>query len=193
MKEDGAAMASNARTPIVIDFDDQVVEAILAPEPVPWFIGRQPKRSIVAAVSRILTPGKFGRDPRSGNRVSGRAPRSARHHSWTARNWPRGVAASPSRLSARSPVRPSATRTDRPPTISTPCVGAPGRARTRTSVTVRWRRIAPRAGLKLVEVSTGACSFTAECSTSPSCRSAMRPCTRAVFDEQCPQDTDCRR
>ena len=47
----------------MVDFDDQVVESVVATEPVAWFIGRPTKGPVVAAVVRILAPGVGRADP----------------------------------------------------------------------------------------------------------------------------------
>ena len=57
MEEDGAAAAGHPRPGVVVDLDDDVVEAVVAPEPVAWFIGRAPERPVVAPVVRVLAPG----------------------------------------------------------------------------------------------------------------------------------------
>jgi len=57
MDKHGAAAASHARPGVVIDFDEDVVESIIAPKPVAWFIGRPPERAVIAAVGRIFGPG----------------------------------------------------------------------------------------------------------------------------------------
>ena len=57
MDENGAAAAGHARPGIVVDFDDYVVEAVAAAEPVAWFIGRAPEAVVIAPVVRVLAPG----------------------------------------------------------------------------------------------------------------------------------------
>src|SRR5579863_1063584 len=57
MDEHGAAQAGDARPRIVIELKEQVVEAVLAPEAVAWFIGRAPKAAIVAPVGWVFAPG----------------------------------------------------------------------------------------------------------------------------------------
>ena len=56
MDEDRAAASGNSRTDIVIDFDDDVVQAIPPPKPVAWFTGRPPKGAIITPVAGILAP-----------------------------------------------------------------------------------------------------------------------------------------
>jgi len=54
--EDRAAAAGDAWPGVVINLDDQVVQPIVAPESIAWFIGRPPKWTIVAPVFGILAP-----------------------------------------------------------------------------------------------------------------------------------------
>jgi hypothetical protein len=68
---------------------------------------------------------------RAGSEVGGRANRSARHHSRSARKCPRGVPPSPSRLFALTPPRPSATGRYQGPARIRPCEGRPGSTLTR--------------------------------------------------------------
>lgn len=42
---------------VVIDLDNNVVESVIAPQPISWFIGRPTKEAIVASVGWILAPG----------------------------------------------------------------------------------------------------------------------------------------
>src|SRR5436853_7918709 len=49
MQEHSAAAPGDAGPGVVVDLDDDVVEAVVAPEPVAWFIGRAAKWTIVAA------------------------------------------------------------------------------------------------------------------------------------------------
>src|SRR5262249_4659820 len=69
----------------------------------------------------------------------GRRPRSARHQTRSGRKRPRGVAPSPSRLSARTPERPIATGMRSGPTVSHPSVRRPGRAATRIALNATAR------------------------------------------------------
>ena len=57
MQEYCAAPARDAGPGIVVDFDDAVVEMVLAPKPVTGFIGGAPERPVVAPVRGIFTPG----------------------------------------------------------------------------------------------------------------------------------------
>ena len=55
--EHGAAAAINARPCVVIELKEHVVEPVVAPQPVPWFIGRAHEAAIVAPVSGVFAPG----------------------------------------------------------------------------------------------------------------------------------------
>ena len=57
MDKDCAASARHARPCVVIDLDDDVVEPVLAPEPVAWVSGRLAERPIVTPVPGVLAPG----------------------------------------------------------------------------------------------------------------------------------------
>src|SRR5262249_35140608 len=52
----GTTAPSHAGARVVVDFDDEIVEAIGPPQPVAWFIGRPMKRLIVAAILGIFAP-----------------------------------------------------------------------------------------------------------------------------------------
>ena len=56
MDEHRTAPAGDARPGVVVDLDDEIVQPVATPQPVPWFIGRPPERTIVAPVGRILAP-----------------------------------------------------------------------------------------------------------------------------------------
>ena len=56
MDEDRATASGNSRTDVVIDFDDDVVQAIPPPKPVAWFTGRPPKGAIITPVAGVLAP-----------------------------------------------------------------------------------------------------------------------------------------
>lgn len=70
MNEHGAAAAGDARPRIVIEFDEDIVEGVVAAKPVAWFIGRPPERPIVTPVGRIFTPGVAGSDTTSRQQCS---------------------------------------------------------------------------------------------------------------------------
>jgi hypothetical protein len=57
MQEYSAAATGNARPSVVVDFDNQIVEAVGAPQPVAWFIGRPVEGPVVAPIGRIFAPG----------------------------------------------------------------------------------------------------------------------------------------
>jgi hypothetical protein len=63
MDKDRAAPTSHPRPGVVVDLDNDVVEPVLAPQPVAWFNGRPPERAIVPPVSRIFAPGVGRADP----------------------------------------------------------------------------------------------------------------------------------
>jgi hypothetical protein len=63
MDKDSATPAGHPRPRIVIDFDNDVVEAVRPPEPVAWFNGRPSKRAVVATVLWIFAPGVGRADP----------------------------------------------------------------------------------------------------------------------------------
>jgi hypothetical protein len=57
MQEDCASAAGNARARVVVDFDNEIIEMIIPPQPVSSLSRRQPDRPVVAAVGRVLAPG----------------------------------------------------------------------------------------------------------------------------------------
>ena len=57
MDEHRAAAPSHPRAGVVVDFDDEIVQVVLPPEPVAWFSGRAAEGPVVAPVSGILAPG----------------------------------------------------------------------------------------------------------------------------------------
>src|SRR5512147_3220988 len=62
MQEHGAAAAGNSWAGVVIDLDDEIVEVVLAGQPVAGLVADQADRLIVVAVPRVLAPGVFGPD-----------------------------------------------------------------------------------------------------------------------------------
>ncbi len=60
---------------VVIDLDNEIIEVIVAPQPVAAAIAIQPHRLVVMAVVRILAPGVFGAD--GANRQEGARSRVA--------------------------------------------------------------------------------------------------------------------
>lgn len=57
MDEHRAAAPGDARARVVIDLDNEIVEMIVAPEPVAGLIRPAPERSVVAPIRRVLAPG----------------------------------------------------------------------------------------------------------------------------------------
>jgi len=135
----GAAPSGDAGSPVVVNFNNEIIEVVGAAEPISWFSGRAPERSIVAPVGRVLAPcvqwtDAARRQPRQRPQLAIRPP----PYSERAK-----AAPSPSRLSARTPARPSATGMASGPANSQPCDRRPGRERTwrdRSDV----RRMLPR-------------------------------------------------
>lgn len=60
MNKDGAASLGHTRARVVIDLDDEIVEVIVALQPVARRAIRQTDRAIVAAVARVLAPAVVG-------------------------------------------------------------------------------------------------------------------------------------
>jgi len=63
MDEDRTAQPGDARPAVVIDLDHEIVEAVVAAEPVAWFIGRAPEMAVIAPIRRVLAPGIVRGDP----------------------------------------------------------------------------------------------------------------------------------
>src|SRR5438067_6680632 len=72
MQEHGAAAPGDARRRIVVDLDDEVVEMLLAPQPVAGLAARETNRLIVMPVGRVFAPGMFGTN--RANRQEGLGP-----------------------------------------------------------------------------------------------------------------------
>src|SRR5271166_3637945 len=68
MDEYGAATTGNPGPCVVIEFEKNVVEGVVAPEAVAWFIGRAPERAVIAPIGRIFAPGVGRADPAQGKR-----------------------------------------------------------------------------------------------------------------------------
>src|SRR3954447_19666273 len=62
MQKHRAAAAGDARLGVVIDLDDEIVEMIVARQPVAALLRIQPHRLIVVTVRRVLAPGVLGPD-----------------------------------------------------------------------------------------------------------------------------------
>ncbi len=75
MQEYSAAAAGNTRPSVMVDFDDEIVEAVGAPQPVAWFIGRPVEGTVVPSIGRVFAPGVVGSDPP--DRQQGARPRQA--------------------------------------------------------------------------------------------------------------------
>src|SRR5438445_3003748 len=75
MQEHGAAAAGYPWAGVVIDFNDEIVEMVLARQPVAGLVADQTNGLIVVAVSRVLAPGVFG--PDRPDRQIGPRPRMA--------------------------------------------------------------------------------------------------------------------
>ena len=56
MHEHGAAASGNARMRIVVDFEDEIVKVIIAPEPVAWCVFGQADRAVISAIVRVFAP-----------------------------------------------------------------------------------------------------------------------------------------
>jgi hypothetical protein len=68
MQKHRAAAAGDARPGVVIDLDDEIVEMIVAPEPVAALIRTQPQRLVVVTILRVLAPGVFRADGAHGEK-----------------------------------------------------------------------------------------------------------------------------
>jgi hypothetical protein len=66
MQEHGTAAAGGAGTRVVVDLDDEVIEMVVAPEPVAARIAGAPDRLILMPVGRVLAPGVGWRDGANG-------------------------------------------------------------------------------------------------------------------------------
>jgi hypothetical protein len=75
VNENRAAAPRDARPRIVVDFDNEIIKAVITTEPVAWFIGRAPKWLVVTAIGRILAPGIAFTDGADGKQAA--RPRQA--------------------------------------------------------------------------------------------------------------------
>jgi len=75
MDEHRTAAVCNPRAGIVVKLDDQVVEVIIAPQPVAGRVLAQSKRPVVASVGRVFAPRVGPSD--AADRQSGARPRTA--------------------------------------------------------------------------------------------------------------------
>jgi hypothetical protein len=62
MDEHGAASPGDTRAGVVVDLDNEVVEMVIAPEPVAGLVGPAAERTVVAPFSGVLAPGIVGPD-----------------------------------------------------------------------------------------------------------------------------------
>ncbi len=63
MQEYSAAVTGNARPSVVVNFDNEIIQAVATPQPVAWFIGRPVEGPVVPSIGRIFAPGVVGPDP----------------------------------------------------------------------------------------------------------------------------------
>ena len=130
MQEHGAAAAGDARARVVIDLDDEIVEMILARQPVALVVARDADRLVVMPVVGVFAPGVGGRDGArwrdkcAGADAGRRATTAVADERCRAASPP-----SPSRLLARMPPRPSATGMAKPGAVSQPFREFPAVAR----------------------------------------------------------------
>jgi hypothetical protein len=75
VEEYGAAAVRDSRPRVVVELDDDVVEAVVAPQPIAPRLLRQSDRPVVAPVGRILAPGIGSAD--RPNRQKRARPRTA--------------------------------------------------------------------------------------------------------------------
>src|SRR5258707_1158389 len=59
MQEHRAAAALDAGRAVVVDLDNEIVEVVVAPQPVAAAIAVQPHRSVVMSACGVFTPGVF--------------------------------------------------------------------------------------------------------------------------------------
>src|SRR5947209_13965429 len=57
VKKNRAAATRDPRPRVVVEFDEEIVEVIVAPQTVARRIGREPDRPVIPAVVRIFAPG----------------------------------------------------------------------------------------------------------------------------------------
>src|SRR4051812_20119297 len=61
MNEHGTPAAGDPRAAVVIDFDNEIIEMIVAPETITRLPGGTAERAIVTAVGGVLAPGEVKR------------------------------------------------------------------------------------------------------------------------------------
>ena len=62
----GTAATGDTGPRVVIKLEKNVVEGVVAPEAVAWFIGRPPEGAVVAPIGWVFTPGVGGADTAKG-------------------------------------------------------------------------------------------------------------------------------
>jgi hypothetical protein len=62
MDEYGAAAPGNARPRVVVELDNQIIEPVVAAQPIAWFIGRPAKGPVITAIRRVFAPSVGGPD-----------------------------------------------------------------------------------------------------------------------------------
>src|SRR5215831_733959 len=90
MHEDGTTTTGDARTGVMVEFDHDIVEAIVTPQPITLASGRRAHRPIVPPVARVLAPSIDGADA---------SRRQSRRGAWGA------IGAPPDPLQAKSSAR----------------------------------------------------------------------------------------
>src|ERR1700728_1437655 len=75
--ENRTAAAGYPGPHVMVDFNEKVVEAIAAPKPVAWFIGRPGHGVVIISVGGVLAPGGFTSNA-AGWQRGARVPRSIR-------------------------------------------------------------------------------------------------------------------
>ena len=56
MDKDGTAPPGDPGSRVVVNLDNHVVKAVVAPEPIAWVIGRPPEGMVVAPIRRVFAP-----------------------------------------------------------------------------------------------------------------------------------------
>ena len=62
MDEDRAAAPGHPGPPVVVDFNNEIIEMVGPAQTVAWVTITEPDRAIITAVGRILAPGVVGPD-----------------------------------------------------------------------------------------------------------------------------------
>src|SRR5690349_23453664 len=68
MQEHRAAATGHARRGVVVDLDDEIVEMVVAGEPIARLLAVEADRPIVMPVRRVLAPGVLGTDRAGGQK-----------------------------------------------------------------------------------------------------------------------------